>query len=153
MAAMDFGSLLIIVGLIVAAAAFLARPLVEGRPSAVTVEDRRRSALQAEREVVLALIHETEMDHAMGKVDDAGFQEQRAALVARGAAVLRELDSLGGVSALDEVDGAIEAAVAARRGRPADRIPRICAHCGRTLQQDDRFCPTCGTPTSQERRA
>jgi zinc-ribbon domain len=149
---MDLGSLLIMIGLILAVAAFLARPLVENRAGVVKAGDHRLSALQAERDSILTMIREIEMDHAMGKICAGDFQEQRAALVARGAAVLRELDALGGVGAPeDDVDAAIEAAVAARRGGTAPKAAGFCAHCGRALRRGDRFCASCGTRVPQEK--
>ncbi|MCX6070306.1 MAG: zinc ribbon domain-containing protein [Chloroflexi bacterium] len=150
---MDLGSILIIVGLVVAVVAFLARPLAENRVSAVTAGDHRLSALQAERDKILTVIREIEMDHAMGKIREHDFQEQRAALVARGATALRELDALGGAHAAEDVDAAIEAAVAERRGRTAPKAAGLCVHCGRALQRGDRFCASCGTPVPQEKGA
>jgi hypothetical protein len=148
---MDLGSLLIVIGLILAVVAFLARPLMENRALVVNAGDHRLSALQAERESILTMIREIEMDHAMGKIGADDFQEQRAALVARGAALLRDLDALGDASAPDSVDAAIEAAVAARRGRTAPKTAGFCAHCGRALRRGDRFCASCGTPVPQEK--
>jgi hypothetical protein len=148
---MDLGSLLIMLGLIVAVVAFLARPLVEKRTSAVTAEEHRLSALQAERDKILTMIREIEMDHAMGKISEDDFRTQRVALVARGSAVLRELDALGGASAPGEMDAAIEAAVAARRGRTPPKASDSCMQCGRALRRGDRFCASCGTPVPQEK--
>jgi hypothetical protein len=150
---MDLGSFLIMIGLMLAVAAFLARPLVENRAEVVNAGDPRHSALQAERDSILTMIREIEMDHAMGKIGADEFQEQRAVLVARGAAVLRELDALGGASAAGSVDAAIEAAVAARRGRTAPKTAGFCADCGRPLRRGDRFCASCGTPVSREKGA
>lgn len=147
---MDLGSLLIIVGLVLAVVAFLARPLVEDRAPAVTAGDHRLSALQAERDSILTMIREIEMDHVMGKISSDDFQAQRAALVARGSAVLRELDMLGGTNAREDVDAAIEAAVAARRGTASVKREGFCTRCGRALQRGDRFCASCGTPVPEE---
>ena len=147
---MDFGSLLILLGLIVAVAAYLAKPLVENRATPVTAGDRRLSALQADREAILTMIREIEMDHAMGKISLDDYQAQRASLVARGSAVLREIATLGGTGEPDSVDAAIEAAVAERRGRAPEKPVGFCAHCGRALQRGDRFCASCGTPVREE---
>jgi len=147
---MDLGSLLIMVGLVVAVVAFLARPLVENRSLAVTAGDRRLSALQAERDAILTMIREIEMDHAMGKICEDDFQEQRGALVARGSSVLRELDALGGTFRGEDLDAAIEVAVAERRGRTPPAAAGFCEHCGRALQRGDRFCARCGAPAPQE---
>jgi len=147
---MDLGSLLIIIGVIVAVVAFLTRPLVDNRAAQVTAADHRLSTLQAEHEANLTMIREIEMDHAMGKINVDDFQTQRASLVVHGSAVLRELDALGGSGEPDNVDAAIEVAVAARRGRTPTRAVGFCAHCGRALQPGDRFCASCGTPVREE---
>jgi hypothetical protein len=147
---MDLGSLLIMVGLIVLVVAFLARPLVEKRASAVTAGEHQLSALQAERDKVLTMIREIEMDHAMGKIGADDFQMQRATLVARGSSVLREIDRLGAAAATDDKDAAIEAAVAARRGRTPPGPKGFCRRCGQPLQRGDRFCARCGAPAPQE---
>lgn len=147
---MDLGSLLIMVGLILLVVAFLARPLAEKRTSAVTAGEHRLSALQAERDKILTMIREIEMDHAMGKIGADDFRAQRAALVARGASVLRELDMQGAAAAPDDLDAAIEAAVAARRGRTPPGPKGFCTRCGQPLQRGDRFCPRCGAPAPQE---
>ena len=152
---MDLGSLLIMIGVTVLVVAFLARPLVVRRASAVTAGERQLSALQAERDKILTMIREIEMDHAMGKIDADDFQAQRASLVERGSAVLREIDTLGGAAPAgkvpaDDLDAAIEAAVASRRGAaPAG----FCTRCGQALQRGDRFCARCGAPGPQERGA
>jgi hypothetical protein len=147
---MDVGSLLIMMGLALAVVAFLARPLLQDRVSAIGPEDQEPSVLQAERDKILVMIREIEMDHAMEKIGPDDFQAQRAALVARGSAVLREIDALGGAAGSGDLDAAIEAAVAARRrAGPAGRAG-FCARCGQPLQRSDRFCPRCGAPASQE---
>ena len=147
---MDFGSLLILLGLIVVVAAFLAKPLFENRATPVAAGDRRLSALQADREAILTMIREIEMDHAMGKIGADDYQAQRASLVARGSAVLREIDALGGAGAPGGMDAAIEAAVAARRSHAPAQSAGFCAHCGRALLRGDRFCASCGTPVREE---
>ena len=152
---MDLGSLLIMIGVTVLVVAFLARPLVERRASAVTAGEHQLSALQAERDKILTMIREIEMDHAMGKIGADDFQAQRSALVVRGSAVLREIDALGGATAAstvpaDDLDAAIEAAVASRRGTAPATAADFCTRCGQALQRGDRFCARCGSPAPQE---
>lgn len=155
---MDFGSILILIGLTLLVAAFIARPLAERRSRLVTPEEHLLSGLQAERDKILAMIRETEMDHAMGKIPDSDFEPQRAALVARGSSVLREIDAQIGApaspAAVDDLDAAIEAAVASRRTPAAPgSASGFCTSCGQPLQAGDRFCVRCGTPVPQEARA
>ena len=155
---MDLGSILILIGLTLLVVAFIARPLAERRSRLVTPEEHRLSGLQAERDKILAMIREVEMDHAMGKIPDGDFETQRAALVARGSSVLREIDAQAGASAspaaADDLDAAIEAAVTARRA-PAGggKAAGFCTTCGQAQQAGDRFCSRCGAPAPQEARA
>lgn len=151
---MDFGSILILIGLTLLVTAFVARPLSERRTRVVTSDEHRLSALQAERDKILTLIREVEMDHAMGKIPAPEFEAQRAELVGRGSSVLREIDEQAGApgpgSDEGDVDAAIEAAVAARRAAgPAG----FCTRCGQPLHAGDRFCSACGTPVPLEGRA
>ena len=93
---MDIGSILIILAITIVTVAFISKPLVEKRGYVVTDSDRRVSTLQAQRDQILTVLQELEMDHAMGKVEGEDYQSQRAAMVSRGAAVLKELDLLTG---------------------------------------------------------
>jgi len=152
---MDLGSFLIMTGLGLLVVAFLARPLVDKRVSGAKADDHQLSALQAERDKVLTMLREIDMDQAMGKIGADDFQVQRAMLMTHGSAVLRELDALGGVPAQglpesDDLDAAIEAAVAARRGAATTSGAGFCTRCGQPRQPSDRFCARCGAPVLQE---
>src|SRR3990172_5279669 len=91
---MELAPLLVVLGLAAVTVAYIARPLVEGRSREPDVRERRLSALRAEQDQLLDLLHELEMDYAMGKIEPDDFQAQRAARVHQGAALLRELDEL-----------------------------------------------------------
>lgn len=147
---MDLGSLLIMVAVALAVAAFLARPLVEKRAAPIADGERQLSALQAERDKVLTMIREIEMDHAMGKIGAEDFQAQRAALVARGSDALRQIDALGGSAGGEAIDAAIEVAVAAKRGLPSAGGSGFCTRCGQALLPGDRFCARCGAQVTPE---
>jgi hypothetical protein len=143
--------------------AFIARPVIENRGFAVTDSDRRTSALQAQRDQILTVLQELDMDHAIGKIEEGGYFEQRSVLVARGAAVLKELDQLVGVvvetdgqeksqdlgsrkdDASRELEAQIENAVSNLRERGSDSEDNFCSHCGKVLVSGDRFCAHCGT--------
>ncbi len=79
-----------------------------------------REALVAERDAVLTALSELEADQAAGKLTPEDFAEQRGALMARGAAILRQLDALPEAprQVVARTD-AIEAAIAERRRRAA----------------------------------
>jgi hypothetical protein len=152
---MDLGSFLIMTGLGLLVVAFLARPLMDRRAAGVTADEHLISALQAERDKILTMLREIEMDQAMGKIGADDFQVQRAVLVSRGSAVLRELDGLGVVPAdgpaePEDLDAAIEAAVAVRRTGSPTGGAGFCTRCGQPLQANDRFCARCGAPVLQE---
>ncbi|OGO71180.1 MAG: hypothetical protein A2Z37_07040 [Chloroflexi bacterium RBG_19FT_COMBO_62_14] len=154
---MDLGSLLVILAVFVIAAAFIARPLVEGHGSEIGPEERRISALKAERDQVLDSILEIEMDQAMGKLSPEDFQAQRGLMVGRGAALLKELagledrgpapsgsglDGAGNVAAWAERE--LEAEVMRLRRAGASTSEGFCGQCGEPVRAGDRFCTHCG---------
>jgi hypothetical protein len=151
---MDLGSLFIILAVFAAAAAFIARPLIEGHGSQISADERRISALKAERDQVLDSILEAEMDQAMGKLSPEEFQAQRAALVSRGAGLLKELaglevqgddqsvDESPAEAAPDEWD--LEAEVSRLRRSAVTTRDGFCGQCGKPVLRGDRFCTHCG---------
>jgi hypothetical protein len=154
---MDLGSLLVILAVFVVAAAFIARPLVEGHGSEIGPEERRISALKAERDQVLDSILEIEMDQAMGKLSPEDFQAQRGLMVGRGAALLKELAGLedrGPAPSATGVDGSgdvvagaereLEAEVMRLRRAGASTSEGFCGQCGEPVRVGDRFCTHCG---------
>lgn len=154
---MEIGSLLVTVAIAIMVVGYIARPLIDNRGYAVTDADRRWSSLQAERDRILNVLQDLDMDHAMGKIPARDYGEQRSELLIRGAGILRELDLLtGGVSGangetsfLDSASKAleeqIEAAVLERRGASGAPESNFCSNCGNALERGDRFCPKCGT--------
>ena len=160
---MDIGSILVILAIVIITIAFIARPIIENRGFAVTDSDRRTSALQAQRDQILTILQELDMDHAIGKIEQDDYIEQRSVLVARGAAVLKELDQLVGVvvetdgqeqsqdlgsrkdDASRELAAQIENAVSNLREQDSDSEDNFCSHCGKALVSGARFCAHCGT--------
>ena len=174
---MDYGSILLLLALVVIVGAYIASPLREKRSRGVDSEiDIELSQLLAERERILEALAELDFDNEMGKVPDDLYPSQREALMKRGAAVLRLLDEhTAGTPSLDksetqhaerleraasirtEWDDPLEAMIAARRAKktptPAPATgksgtSKFCPECGRALQPGDRFCPGCGTKIS-----
>ncbi len=146
---MEVGSLLISLAIVVLVAAFVARPLFDRQAQQVSESERRLSALQAERDRVLSLLQDLEMDFATGKITQVDFQAQRAPLVVQGANVLRQLDRLapaavGGPAAGGSLEDQLEREIACRRSSAAPAVG-YCAVCGTALRSGDRFCTRCGT--------
>lgn len=153
---MDIGSILILLAITILVVGFVARPLVEKRGFTVTDVDRQTSTLQAERDQILTILQELDMDHAMGKVEDEDYQSQRSDLVSRGAAVLKELDLIAangshGKDGIDRTEIAtwkleqeIEQAVSRLRSEVEESDAGFCSQCGSELVSGDRFCSHCG---------
>ncbi len=167
---MDIGSVLLILALAVLVGVFIAQPLLEHRSRAVTEAEQQRSALLAERDRILTALEELEFDYQLGKIPEEDYPLQRAALLKRGADVLRQLDALEGdtptgqtdterlAAALEarraqkqamlDPDDEVEALLAARRARKREKAAGFCGQCGAPLHTGDRFCPRCGTPVA-----
>jgi hypothetical protein len=150
---MDIGSILIMLAITILVIAFIARPFASRGGSMVSQGEQRLSSLQAERDKILSLIQEIELDHAAGKIPDEDYLPQRTALVQHGAEVLREIDGLEPVRpqaaerTSPDLETQIEVAVARlRQTTKAETGPGYCAQCGKLLVPGDRFCSHCGAP-------
>ncbi len=118
---MDLGSLLLALALVVAVAAFVARPLLQrnsARPFAAASDD-----LVAQREAVLIELRDLDFDHATGKIGDDDYAAQRARLTAKGVEIFRALDARRPAADGDDIEKAI---AARRRGesRPRPKAAR-----------------------------
>lgn len=150
---MDIGSVFIMLAMTILVIAFVARPLMGSRASLVGEAEQRLSALQAERDKLLSLIQEIELDHAAGKIPDGDYLPQRTALVEQAAGVLRAIDGVKvgepGAAAMpsEALDARIEAAVASLRQAATTAAGQgNCTQCGSLLIEGDRFCSHCGAP-------
>ncbi len=155
---MDLGSIFLILSLAVLVAAFVIRPFLDsrlptGQKKQAALADAREhelSTLLAERDQVLTTLQEMEFDHVLGKIPAEDYPSQRAALVQRGAEVLRRLDALQPPTppAQDQpaaaAEDSLEAMIAARRRSRQGKTGGFCAKCGGVIQEGDRFCSKCG---------
>lgn len=167
---MDIGSIFLILAVLVPVVLYIARPLMERRATAITIEEHDYSALLAERDRILNAVQELDFDHALGKIPDEVYPAQRANLMRKGAEILRQIDEYESVSegTIPLADDRIEAAIADRRkvALPADpddelealianrrrsqkendqpKTGGFCPQCGNCVQETDRFCPKCG---------
>ncbi len=113
---MDIGSLLLALALVVAVAAFVARPLLQrnsARPFAASDD------LVAQREAVLIELRDLDFDHATGKIGDDDYAAQRARLTAKGVEIFRALDARRPAADGDDIEKAI---AARRRGESRPRL-------------------------------
>jgi hypothetical protein len=155
---MDLGSLLVIFALAIVVVAYIARPFIEKRKIPIVNISRYNSELRAETDQILMNLQEMDMDHAMGKIPIDEYQARRTSLVARGAAILKELDRLNGVSLDVPIDSAgtndhnvqdleaqVEREIRQRRGIGKGGDAGYCPQCGTKFQAGDRFCTRCGS--------
>ena len=117
---MDIGSILVVLAVVIAVGLYLSQPLL-GRSRRMTSEKREVSALLAERDRVVNSLQELDFDFTLNKIPADDYPVQRAALLQKGADILKQLDAItpsfspdngkGGKSTADR----IESALAARR--------------------------------------
>jgi hypothetical protein len=103
---MDLGAILLGLSILILAGAFVLRPLREPSGIGPSVDGRRLSELQAERDRILDALREVDLDSTMGKLLPEDYRVQREALTARGAAVLRQIDEAGGAAGPRQIDEA-----------------------------------------------
>ena len=146
---MDIGSILIGLALALVVGAYIGMPILTKSGKTITVEDRRLSELQAQRDRILNRVQELDMDFTMGKIIEGDYKAERQGLMQRGAEVLKAIDMLVGSSPSQVFQNApvdeIEAAVARIRGKSSVSSEGHCPSCGAEVQRDDAFCTRCGT--------
>jgi hypothetical protein len=166
---MEFGALLLLLAVMIGVSLFLAQPYLNNRSRRIVSETHEVSALLAERDRVVNALQELDFDYNLNKIPAEDYPIQRAALLQKGAAILKQLDNLTASSDLAEpAEDRVEQAVAARRAdlaRPLDdddieslianrRTARkeksggFCPRCGKPVLSADRFCPNCGKALS-----
>jgi hypothetical protein len=146
---MELAPLLVVLALAVLVVAYIVRPLREGSAREPDARERRLSALRAEQDQTLALLHELDMDYAMGRVEPEDYQLARAVRVGRGADILREIDEITAQAAppgatLPAAMGTSE--LEARIAQLRVQAGGFCGNCGSPLALGDRFCSRCGHP-------
>lgn len=171
---MDIGSIFLILGLLILAGLFISRPLFEQRSAAISRQEHEYSTLLAEQDRILNTLQELDLDYALGKIPEAAYSSQRAALLQQGAQVLRSLDAYEAQPSAQTAEARLEAAIAARRAEGATRQVSVsasqaapddqleiliasrrrerkekaigfCSQCGSPVQKSDQFCPKCGS--------
>lgn len=161
---MQITTLLFLLALLAGVIWFVAQPFGHNRQTHRLTDDHEISSLLAERDRLLQTLEELDFDYALGKVPTEEYPLQRSALLKRGAALLKRLDTLtqrtqptpnneSVESALAAqraalpatiTDDEIETLIAARRAARKARSGGFCPACGTPVLASDRFCPSCG---------
>ncbi|MCX6034029.1 MAG: zinc ribbon domain-containing protein [Chloroflexi bacterium] len=151
--------LLIVFALIVL---FVTRPFFERQHVRAAERDLELSSLLAERERLLTTLQELDFDQTLGKIPAEDYPAQRAALLYKGAEVLRQLDAITPIAARQAIgkvqvadsaakptaplsDDDLEDMLAKRRNSRKDKTAGFCPKCGKPVLQSDVFCPSCGS--------
>ena len=169
---MEIAAILLTLGVTILVGLYLYAPLLERQGRRITIEEHQFSSLLAERDRVVNSLQELDFDFKLGKIPEGEYPAQRAALLQKGADILRNIDSYSpqAGSALDNADR-IERAVAARRADASAKQAELtdddleslivarrkgrktksagfCPKCGKPVLVSDKFCPSCGKSLS-----
>lgn len=146
---MTIGSILLGLALLIVVVLILARPLIlHSRQASTDTPLSTRQQLLLRKESLLNQIRALDFDHDTKKIPDDVYTEQRGALVAEAADVMKQLDELGGAD--EAVYAEIETAVAQLRQSAHQPVAatngkaQFCNNCGQPVDPDDNFCTSCG---------
>jgi len=164
----QLSSIFLILAVIVLVGLYLYAPLAARARQISTGESHEVSSLKAERDRVINSLQELDFDHNLGKIPAEDYPEQRAALLQKGADILRKLDELtppssSGINAESRIENAaaatradssagqpdlndedIESIIMARRKQHKSKSAGFCPKCGKPVLVSDQFCPACG---------
>lgn len=160
---MEIAAILLTLGVIILVGLYLYAPLLERQTGLVTAEEHELSSLLAERDRVVNSLQELDFDFKLGKIPEGDYPVQRAALLQKGADILKNIDTLtaslspngGKGSGGQDNETRLEKAIAARRAdgssiRSApsdDDIESLIAARRRGRRTKSAgFCPKCGKP-------
>ncbi len=159
---MELAAIFLLLIVLAFIAFFVTRPFFERRRVRAAESSHEFSSLLAERERLITALQELDFDQTLGKIPAEDYPAQRAALLQKGAEVLRRLDALTPgaarqASGIDQVanstpkpaaplsDDDLEDLLAKRRSSRKDKTAGFCPKCGKPILQSDVFCPSCGS--------
>lgn len=164
---MELSTIFLLLAILILVGLYLYSPFI-ARSRRAADEAHELSALMAERDRVINALQELDFDFQLGKIPGEDYPAQRAALLQKGADILRKLDELAPASSTGrDVEARIEKEAAARRADAAAQKPEpgdeeleemiasrrqlrkdksagFCPKCGKPVLVTDRFCPSCG---------
>ena len=101
--------------------------------------------LSLQKEMLYGAIRDLDFDFQTGKVDQKDYAELRQQLSREAVQILRQLDAVDTLVALDHE---IECQVLALRRHSASPVCGLgresCFSCGTPLENGENFCPCCG---------
>lgn len=164
---MELGSFFLVLAVIVIIGVYLYTPFTRRARASQQNESHEISTLKAERDRVINSLQELDFDFKLGKIPAEDYPEQRAALLQKGADILRKLDEIAPAStstinaerriekataagradansdsSADDED--IEAMISARRKKQKSKSAGFCPKCGKPVLASDKFCASCG---------
>ncbi|GAB4461842.1 MAG: hypothetical protein Kow0070_20010 [Anaerolineales bacterium] len=169
---MEIAAILLTSGIAILVGLYLYAPVLEHGGRRITAEEHELSSLFAERDRVVNALQELDFDYKLGKIPEEDYPAQRAALLQKGADILRKIDSYSPqMDSAQDTEARIEKAVAARRADAAAKARQItdddiesliasrrkarknksagfCPKCGKPVLTSDKFCPSCGKSLS-----
>jgi len=163
---MDIGAIFFTLAVVTLVGMYIGQPYIQRRGRRATQEDHEYSTLMADYDRAVNTLQELDFDNALGKIPAEDYPRQRAELLAKGADLLRKLDSLspdssaGKNEARDDgkdAESRMEAAVASRRADSSakramatlddDDLESLIASRRKTRKEKSAgFCPKCGKP-------
>jgi hypothetical protein len=162
---MDIGSIFLILAILVPVVLYIGRPLWEPKATPSNQAGQDLSSMLAERDQIIASIHELDDDYQLGKIPPEVYPAHRLSMLQKGADILRQIDTQQKSASSSSAEDRLEAAVVARRlavegvqptfkknGNAVPPVPddeleqKIALR--RRLQQGKAggFCPKCGKP-------
>lgn len=168
---MEIGAIFFALAVVTLVGMYVGQPYIQHRGRRATQEDHEYSTLMADYDRAVNTLQELDFDNALGKVPEDDYPRQRAELLAKGADLLRKLDTFRpqekkasrdaksrmeaavasrradssderSVTVLDDDD--LESMISARRKTRKEKSAGFCPKCGKPVQVSDRFCPSCG---------
>lgn len=167
---MEISSILLVLAVFVMVGAYIYLPFMTRARRARVSESHEVSALKAERDRVINSLQELDFDFNLKKIPEGEYPEQRAALLQKGADILRQLDEIAPAassavnaeariekataagradsgaktSLASDSDDDLEVMIAARRRGQKSKSAGFCPKCGKPVLVSDKFCPSCG---------
>ena len=164
---MGISSFFFILAVLVLVGVYLYAPFTKSSRRGPAGESQEVSALKAERDRVINSLQELDFDHSLGKIPAEDYPSQRAALLQKGADILRKLDQIAALTPTPlpsrergeargrTAEARIEKSAAAGRTDSATKLSGlddeeieslIAARRREHKSRSAGFCPRCGKP-------